>query len=125
MLLVTLLFAMTSFSQGVTYFYFPRQENSATTTAKMDNAEIHLVNAYGAYNEGNLEKTRYYLDQSERHGYVNSSFYYLLGQWAYDTGNNVAAQRYWNRGYKKRGCWECKELVAKMRAGKLPPPIGK
>ena len=110
------LISMIVFSQ-VTYFYFPRQENSATTSAKMENAKINLNKAYEAYNKGDMEKTKYYLNQSERDGLVNDSFYYLLGKWCYDKGRLTAAKRYWMRGYRKRGCWECKELVVKMESG--------
>jgi hypothetical protein len=117
--LITVLLSLISiigFSQ-TTYFYFPRQENSAVTSAKMENAKINLKKAYDAYNEGDMEKTRYYLDQSERNGLVNDSFYYLLGKWCYDKEKFSAAERYWMRGYRKRGCWECKELVVKMKSG--------
>lgn len=96
-----------------TFFYFPRQENSATTSAKMENSNENVKKAYDAYNEGNLEKTRYFLDQSERDGYVSASFYYLLGQWCVAKGNISAALRYWNRGYNKSGCWECMDLYKK------------
>lgn len=77
---------------------------------------MNLKKAYEAYNEGDMKKTRYYLDQSERDGMVNASFYYLLGQWCYDKGDKWNASKYWMRGYRKRGCWECKELVDKMKA---------
>lgn len=102
-----------SFAQN-TYIYFPRQENSATTNAKMENSKIFLDKAYEAFNEGDLEKTRYYLLQSEKDGYVNASFYFLLGHWAYKTKNLTAARRYWIRGYQKRGCWECKEIADEL-----------
>ncbi len=109
------LISMISYSQ-VNVFYFPSGENSAQTSAKMENAQANLDLAYEAYNEGDMEKTKYYLDQSERNGMVNGSFYYLLGQWFYDEGKHVYAERYWMRGYKKRACWECKELLDKAKA---------
>jgi len=101
----------------VTYFYFPRQENSAVTSAKMENAQINLKKAYEAYNEGDMKKTRYYLNQSERDGWTSAGFYYLLGKWCYDKGKYLTAKRYWMRAYRKKGCWECKELVLKMKSG--------
>ena len=110
-ILIFLLFITTTiFGQTKYYFYFPRQENSAVITAKMENAKANIDNAYKAYNQGNLEKTKYYLDQSEDDGYVSAAFYYLLGKWCYDKDKIDAADRYWMRGYRKHGCWECKEL---------------
>ena len=108
------LFCETSFSQA-TFFYFPRQENSAVTSAKMEAAKEFVKKAYEAYNQKDLKKTKYYLDQSERNGYTSAGFYYLLGQWCYDKGVYSSAKRYWMRGYRKSGCWECKELVTKMK----------
>lgn len=110
------LISITTYGQ-LGYFYFQKQENSAVTTAKIENAKINLQKAYDTYKEGNLEKTRYYLDQSERDGMASAGFYYLLGKWCYDMKKFTAAKRYWMRGFNKRGCWECKELAEKMKEG--------
>ena len=114
-LIILLSFITTTFfGQAKYYFVYPRSENSAETSAKMDNSKINLENAYKAFNQGDLDKTKYYLDQSEHDGYVNASFYYLLGKWCHVNGKINAAYRYWMRGYNKYGCWECKELCDKL-----------
>ena len=85
-------------------------EDSAETAIKYRNAEINLKRAYDAYQEGNLEKTKYYLDESERRGVVSPEFYLLLGQYFYAKQEYKYARRYWRRGFKK-GCWECNEKI--------------
>ncbi len=50
------------------------------TAQKYKNAEINLESAYEA---GDLEKTKYYLDQSEKKGVTSPGFYFLLGQYFY------------------------------------------
>lgn len=73
--------------------------------------------AYEAYNSGDMEKTRYYLNQSVDNGWTDASFFYLFGKWCYDKGNKSCAKRYWKKGFRTRGCWECRELVRKMKKG--------
>lgn len=109
-----LLLSMNVLSQN-TYFYFPRQENSAVTTAKMENAQYNLDKAYKAYNKGDLKQTKYYLYESTKDGYRSASFYYLFGQWCYARGKYARAKRYWKAGYNNSGCWECNELIESMK----------
>jgi tetratricopeptide (TPR) repeat protein len=104
-------------AHGQTYFIYPKQKNATESAADKSNSERNVEKAYEAYNSGDLKKTRYYLDQSERNGWTSASFYYLLGMWSYDTGNRTAARRYWMRGYHKRSCWDCKVLAEKMDNG--------
>ena len=92
-------------------FLYGNKENSAETAQKYKNAEINLEKAYDAYEEGNLEKTKYYLDQSEKKGVISPGFYFLLGQYFYVKKEYKYAKRYWNRGFNK-GCYECKEKIA-------------
>jgi len=103
-------------------FWYHKQTDATISAAQKESAEAMLQAAYDAYNAGNLEKTKYYLDQSERNGWVSAGFYYLLGMYSYDTKNFSAAKRYWMRGFNKRGCWECKELADKMELGKPVKP---
>lgn len=115
--IILLLFVVISATaKSQTIFMYRKTENSATTEAKMNNAKIFLDKAYQAYNENDMKKCRYYLYQSEENGYVNDAFYFLLGQWSMKSGNNDAAIRYWMRGYKKHGCWDCKELADKLKS---------
>jgi len=108
------LFLVCCFSQTKAQFWFHRSPDPAITEANMKKSSIDLDKAYVAYNEGDMIKTRYFLDQSEKKGMVSDRFYYLLGKWSLDVGKKRAAVRYWWRGYKKHGCWECKELAEKV-----------
>src|SRR5688572_26086453 len=74
-------------------------ENSAVTAQKYKNAEINLGKAYDAYESGDLEKTKYFLDQSEKKGVVSPGFYLLLGQYFYVKRQYKYAKRYWKRGF--------------------------
>ena len=105
------LLLLCSFQDTSAQFWYKSAPDPARTEADMQKSIQDLHKAYDAYNEGDLEKTRYYLDQSEKKGYVSDAFYYLLGQWCFDVGKYSAAKRYWMRGYDKHGCWECKELA--------------
>lgn len=102
-------------------FFWPRQKNATESAAERESSEINLDKAYEAYNEGNVEKTKYFLDQSERAGWTSASYYYLLGQWYFDQKRLGPAGRTWHRGYKKSGCWECKELSDKLIVHKHGP----
>lgn len=97
-------------------FQYPHEENLKTESVRVQKARSNLKKAYEYYNAGDMAKTKYYLLESETSRHVNASFYYLLGQWHYDQREFGYAKRYWMRGYNKRGCWECKELVLKMEA---------
>lgn len=99
------------YNSGGLPILFSSQENSAETAQKYKNAEINLSKAYDAYEEGNLEKTKYFLEQSEKKGIVSPGFYFLLGQYFFVKKQYHYAKRYWNRGFK-RGCWECKDKIA-------------
>jgi len=90
-------------------------QNSATTQSKMDQAKNYTNQAYIAYSEGNIEKSKYFVDQSQEHGYKSGDFYYLLGAYMYRTNELKAAKRYWNIAYKEGGCWECKEYLEKLK----------
>lgn len=89
---------------------FGSAENSAETAQKYKNAEINLGKAYDVYEQGDLEKTKYYLDQSEKKGVVSPGFYFLLGQYFYVKKEYKYAKRYWKRGFN-RGCYECNEKI--------------
>lgn len=106
-----------NYNSGGLPLLFGSKENSAQTTQKYKNAEVNLAKAYEAYEEGNLEKTKYFLDQSEKKGVVSPGFYLLLGQYFYVKEQYKYSRRYWTRGYKKLGCWECKEKIATIPAG--------
>lgn len=108
-----------SFSFGQVVVYNPgglpvlyvSKENSAETVQRYKNAEMNLRKAYEAYEEGNLEKTKYFLDESEKTGVVSAAFYLLLGQYFFVKEEYRYAKRYWKRGFKKHGCWECGEKL--------------
>ena len=118
--LVFILFFKLSYSQTVIVYnsgglpiLFGTKENSAETERRYKNAEINLSKAYEAYEEGNLEKTKYYLDHSEKKGVVSPGFYFLLGQYFFVKAEYRYAKRYWERGFK-RGCWECSEKLKEI-----------
>lgn len=90
-------------------------QNSATTQSKMDLAKNNIDQAYLAYSEGNLEKCKYFVDQSQEHGFKSGDFYFLLGTYMYYTKELKAAKRYWNIAFKEGGCWDCKELLEKLK----------
>lgn len=81
----------------------------------MDLAKNYTDQAYIAYAEGNLEKSKYYVDQSQENGFKSGDFYYLLGAYMYRTNEMKAAKRYWNIAYKEGGCWDCKEYLEKLK----------
>ncbi|UUF15422.1 MULTISPECIES: hypothetical protein [Flavobacterium] len=90
-------------------------QNSATTQSKMDIAKKYTDQAYIAYADGNIEKSKYFIDQSQKDGFKSGDFYYLLGAYMYRTNELKAAKRYWNIAYKEGGCWECKEYLEKLK----------
>jgi len=116
-ILVCLLYSLSGKSQ-TTKFYFPGEDKSIVTPGRREKAKYNLDQAYEAYNKGDLEKTRYYLGQSQDHLWKSGSFYYLLGKWCYDMKKYGSAKRYWYKGLKKYGCWECKELADKLLSEK-------
>lgn len=95
-----------------------RQKNSTESQADRENFQFHMKKARAAYHWEELDKLKYHLDQAERNGWHSGEFYMILGHWALDTGNERAAIRYWKRGYGKWGCWDCKELIKKLKASK-------
>lgn len=106
-------FALNSLKAQI--LYIPKQENSAVTESKMKNSNYFLDKAYESYSKGEMDKTRFYLKQSEKDGYVSGRFYFLLGKWCVDMKKRSAAKRYLMRGFRKCGCWECKELALKLK----------
>ncbi|MFH6956243.1 hypothetical protein ACHRV1_02470 [Flavobacterium aquidurense] len=90
-------------------------QNSATTQNKMNIAKKYTDQAYIAYADGNIEKSKYFIDQSQKDGFKSGDFYYLLGAYMYRTNEPKAAKRYWNIAYKEGGCWECKEYLEKLK----------
>lgn len=99
------------YNSGGLPILYGTKENSAETAQKYKNAEINLGKAYDAYEAGDLAKTKYYLDQSEKKGVISPGFYFLLGQYFYVKKEYKYARRYWKRGYN-RGCYECNEKIA-------------
>lgn len=89
-------------------------QNSATTQSKIDLAKKNIDQAYQSYIDGNIEKTKYYVDQSQKNGYKSGDFYFLLGTYMYHTEEFKAAKRYWKIAFKEGGCWECKEYLEKL-----------
>ena len=90
-------------------------QNSATTQNKMNLAQKNINQAYKAYFEGNIEKAKYFIDQSQEHGFKSGDFYFLLGAYMYRTEEFKAAKRYWKISHKEGGCWECKEYLEKLK----------
>ena len=90
-------------------------QNSATTQNKMNLAQKKINQAYKAYFEGNIEKAKYFIDQSQEHGFKSGDFYFLLGAYMYRTEEFKAAKRYWKISHKEGGCWECKEYLEKLK----------
>lgn len=88
-----------------------QDENSATTEIKSNTAKANMDKAFAAYVENNLEKSKYFIDQSQRQGIKTGDFYFLLGAYMYRTEEIRAAKRYWKIAHKEGGCWECKELL--------------
>lgn len=95
------------------------KKSETQLTAEQKSHEYNMKQAFEAYNAGNLDKTKYHLNQAEKDNWTSTGFYYLLGLWAYDSGDKEGAKRYWLRGYKKRSCWDCKELADKVERGEL------
>lgn len=114
--ILTLFFALivTITSRGQQNFLGVPQ-NSATTQGKIDLAKNNINQAYLAYSEGNLEKCKYFVDQSQEHGFKSGDFYFLLGTYMYYTKEFKAAKRYWTIAHKEGGCWDCKELIEKLK----------
>ncbi|WP_417942500.1 hypothetical protein [Flavobacterium sp. RS13.1] len=110
-----LILLLMTFSLSAQQNIFGVPQNSATTQSKMDLAKNYINQAYIAYAEGNLEKSKYYVDQSQEHGFKSGDFYYLLGAYMYRTNEMKAAKRYWNIAYKEGGCWDCKEYLEKLK----------
>jgi len=104
-----------TFSSHAQQNIFGVPQNSATTQSKMDLAKNYTDQAYIAYAEGNLEKSKYYVDQSQENGFKSGDFYYLLGAYMYRTNEMKAAKRYWNIAYNEGGCWDCKEYLEKLK----------
>ncbi len=107
---VLLLFSFTSFSQW-------HYENSAVTEQKGKNFTIYVNNALNAYNRGNLDQTKYYLKAAKKTKWSGSRYYWLWGKYYYRKGDFGSAKKNWRKGYKKFGCWECKELINKVKSG--------
>lgn len=89
--------------------------NSATTQSKMDIAKKYIDQAYIAYADGDINKSKYFVDQSQKDGFKSGDFYYLLGAYMYRTNELKAAKRYWNIAHKEGGCWDCKEYLEKLK----------
>ena len=109
-----ILASMTSFSQD---FWSPHRDNSTESAAKERNFNFDIKNAQEAYNQGDIKKAKYYLKQSRRSGWISSSYLYLRGRCFYDEKKYFKARKYWRTAYKKFSCWECNELVEKMKKG--------
>ena len=88
-----------------------REKNSTESQADRESFQFHMEKANVAYHWGELDKTKYHLDHAERNGWHSGEFYMTLGHWAWDKGKKKAAIRYWKRGYKYWGCWDCQELI--------------
>ena len=95
-----------------------QDENSATTENKLTTAKKNIDQAFVAYSENNLEKSKYFIDQSQKQGVKTADFYFMLGAYMYRTKELKAAKRYWKIAYKEGGCWECKELLEKLENDK-------
>src|SRR5690606_14017634 len=91
-----------------------QDENSATTENKINIAKLNIDKAYIAYSNDNLEKSKYFIDQSQKQGVKSGDFYLLLGAYMYRTQEFKAAKRYWKIAHKEGGCWECKSLLDKL-----------
>lgn len=80
-------------------------------TQKIIDSNLNLERAFNAYKKGDLGKTKYYLDESEKDGVVSSGFYLLLGQYFFDKNQFKYARRYWKRGAEQKGCSECSKKI--------------
>lgn len=96
-----------------------QDENSATTENKMNVAKLNIDKAFIAYSENNIEKSKYFIDQSQRQGIKTGDFYFLLGAYMYRTEEYKAAKRYWKIAFKEGGCWECKDLLEALDKNQL------
>lgn len=92
-----------------------QDENSAITNIKLNTANAHMQKALKAYLDNDIEKSKYYIDQSQRQGVKTVEFYFLLGAYMYKTEEFKAAKRYWKIAFKEGGCWECKELLELLK----------
>ena len=91
------------------------KDNSAQTQAKIDYSMNSILKAYDAYIAGEIEKSKYFVDQAQKDGVKSGHFYYLLGNYMYHTEEFRAAKRYWKIAYKEGGCYDCKEYLEKLK----------
>jgi|GEM_PF-3513304 len=111
-----------SFSQTKIHYYYPNK-GYTPVTEKEKMAFDYLNNAYTAFNNNNMQQTRLFLDKAEQYKLHNSSFWYLLGLWAYKTDKITAAKRYWKQGANGYGCTECMDLFIATKFKKPIEPI--
>ena len=120
-----LFFTLCLVAKSQTIIYMPRSENSTVTSNKMDNQRANIESAYKAYNEGDINKAKYFLSQSAREKWFSSGYFYLNGKIWYDAKKYRTAKKYLMEGYRKYACWECKEFIDKINAEKgADHPLG-
>jgi hypothetical protein len=111
LIFLALILSINSFGQRKLKNNIFQDENSAVTENKLKMAEENVKEAYFAYYANDLEKAKYFIDQSQRAGTKIGDFYFLLGAYMYRTKEIKAAKRYWKISHKEGGCWDCKKLL--------------
>jgi|SRR5690554_1980128 len=106
-----ILFSLNGFGQRKLKNNIFQDENSATTENNLNMSKEYVKQAYFAYYDNDLEKAKYFIDQSQREGVKIGDFYFLLGAYMYRTKEIKAAKRYWKISHKEGGCWDCKKLL--------------
>lgn len=91
-----------------------QEENSTKTESKIILAKMKLDSAYVSYDNLFVEKSKYFLDQSQKLGIKSGDLYFLLGAYMFRKYEYKAAKRYWKIAYTEGDCWECKELLSKL-----------
>ncbi len=110
-IIFVLILSLNSFGQRKLKNNLFQDENSAVTENKLNISKESVKKAYFAYYDNNLEKAKYFIDQSQREGIKIGDFYFLLGAYMYRTKEYKAAKRYWKISFKEGGCWDCKKLL--------------
>ena len=116
--LLLLLNSPYSFSQSKTLeFYrvdFERPSDSLLKTSSQKQYYFYMAKAIEAYNNQKFNNCFFYLKQAEANKITTAQFYYLIGLARYHSGEIEPAKRYLNRGYEKKNCLKCLQVLERI-----------